>query len=131
MNEEKWVDVKGFEDSYQVSSCGRVRSKDRYVEMKNGGKRFCRGVVMTNVFDGLKYYKVMLTDSEKKKNTNRIHRLMAENFLDNPNGYTHVNFINNDPTDLRLENLKWVAGEESNAKGARIGNKSELRKGNK
>lgn len=36
-----------------------------------------------------------------------VHRLMAEAFLPNPEGYPVVRHLNDDPRDNRLENLAW------------------------
>lgn len=33
---EEWKDILGYEDFYQVSNLGRIRSKDRKVILKNG-----------------------------------------------------------------------------------------------
>lgn len=36
-----------------------------------------------------------------------IHRLVAENFIDNPNNYKIINHIDNNPSNNRVENLEW------------------------
>ena len=36
-----------------------------------------------------------------------IHRLVAEAFIDNPEGYLEVDHINKDRKDNRVENLRW------------------------
>lgn len=34
---EQWKDIKGFEDFYQISNYGRIRSKDRIVKANKNG----------------------------------------------------------------------------------------------
>ena len=60
------------------------------------------------------YSKVCFWDKNKKKRLNRfIHRLVAINFIDNPNNYKYVNHINGDKTDNRVENLEWCSAKHN------------------
>ena len=40
-----------------------------------------------------------------------VHRLVAQHFIPNPNGYKIVLFQNLDLTDLKATNLMWHSGE--------------------
>lgn len=43
----------------------------------------------------------------------KIHRLLAEHFIPNPDNKPFVDHINRDKFDYRLENLRWVSFQEN------------------
>jgi hypothetical protein len=42
-----------------------------------------------------------------------VHRLVAENFLPNPDNKEEIDHINRNKLDNRVENLRWVTHEEN------------------
>jgi hypothetical protein len=48
-----------------------------------------------------------------KKTSERVHRLVAQAFIPNPNNLLYVDHINRVPTDNRIENLRWVSAMEN------------------
>jgi len=110
---EIWKDVLEFEGYYQVSNLGRVRSIDRKVITSNNRTYFCPSVMLTPKIGRTGYYEVVLTKHDGKRYCKRIHRLVAEAFLENFNNYPFINHINENKLDNRVENLEWCTAKQN------------------
>ena len=86
--------------NYEVSTDGQVRNKKT-------------GQVLKTSPNGGGYLSVRLR-KEGKGHTKRIHRLVGEAFLPNPDGKPMIDHINRDRMDNRLENLRWATSSENN-----------------
>ena len=109
---ENWKDIKEFEEYYEISDLGRVRSKTRYI--KNGnGQRICRGRVLKPRNNSAGYLSVSLHDATTGRAIHKyVHSLVAETFLGKPAGMT-VDHKNRDPGDNRVMNLEVVSQSEN------------------
>ena len=94
-----WKDVKDFEGRYQVSDEGDIRRVTKY-KTRLLKKR-----------DG-KYYTIDLCIDGQKKSCS-VHRIVAETFLEKPDGATEVNHKDGDKHNNRVENLEWVTQKEN------------------
>lgn len=114
--EEIWKSVKGYDGFYEVSNQGRVRSVDRFVmQVLNGVQTKCsyKSRMLRFTIDKAGYPMVTLSALGKIK-TFRIHRLVADVFIENPESKKTVNHINAIKTDNRIENLEWATQLENN-----------------
>ena len=121
--EEVWKKVVGFEGLYEVSSMGRVRCIGRYVEKLNHGTKVNayytpRILEQRYVPEG---YLLVSLNSGKNQQSFRVHRLVAQAFIPNPDSKPFINHINGHPDDNRLENLEWCTPSENMIHAIRTG----------
>lgn len=110
--EEIWKDIKDYAGLYQVSNFGRVKSLGSIVKCRNGGLRKVKGRILKHALDRDGYCIVILY-KDTKPVCKKIHRLVTEAFLDNPNNYPQVNHINCIKTDNNVSNLEWCTISEN------------------
>lgn len=91
---ETWKKIPNY-DIYFVSNKGRVKS------VRNGKETY---IFQSKNDRGYLY--VSLYKNNIRKNY-RVHRLVAEAFLPNPNHFLEVNHIDEIKTNNHVENLEW------------------------
>lgn len=108
-----WIDTNG--DVYTLITNGTGKPSKKLIKKQ----------VYINKRTGYKYIGIKYKDMYKTK---RLHRLVAETFIDNPNNYPYVGHKNNIKTDNRVENLYWTTPNE-NTKKAYIDGLAKNKKG--
>lgn len=92
---EQWKPIEGTDGKYEVSNLGRVCTN---------GKR--PGVLtLTKQKSGYRYAMIQLSNG-KQKNC-RVHRLVAEHFLPNPDNMKEVNHKDGNKDNNHVSNLEW------------------------
>lgn len=92
--------IKGY-DKYSIDEYGVIKniSRDYVLQPRNSG------------FGG--YMTLSLINNEGKRKTKFIHRLVAENFIDNKNNLPIVNHIDGNKFNNHVSNLEWVTVAEN------------------
>lgn len=120
--DEEWRPALGWEGYYEVSSYGRVRSLDRYVEYESRYGTVCMSLKgkMLNPHVSKGYPFVRLSNSERRRMVG-LHVLVCEAFLGSrPTGCDAAHNDGN-PLNPRLDNLRWATRQENMADCARHG----------
>lgn len=107
--------ITGFEN-YLISDEGFIispRTGDRMKLCKNN-----KGYYRVHLYKDKKYHHFLL------------HRLVAIEFLPNPENKREVNHINGDKDDCRLCNLEWCTRQENNNHAAKAGLAPQLMRNN-
>ena len=102
---EEWRPVKDYEGLYEVSSLGRVKS------LWLGKERILKLVANTNGYLRVQLYK------DGKQQMKKVHRLVAEAFLENPLGLPQVNHLDEVKTNNAVSNLEWCDCKYNNNYG--------------
>jgi len=117
---ELWRDIEGFDGKYQVSNQGRVRSRQkgewRLLQQGHGEGRYAQVVLSIN----------------GKRYTRRVHRLVAEAFVQNPNHLPQIDHRDGNCLNNYADNLRYTRpidnARNPNTIGHLRGSRSEQRK---
>jgi hypothetical protein len=111
--------VIGWEGYYEVDEGGDVFSMPRVTHRSDGtiqtwGERPMRSHI------GNSGYLLVRLSRPGKRVMARIHRLVAEAFIPNPENKPEVNHKNGERWDPRVENLEWVTSSENHIHAVRV-----------
>lgn len=95
---ESWRELSFTNGQYSISNLGRVKNNTNEYIFK------CQN-------NGRGYLKAQFCCIDKK--SKYVHRLVAEYFIPNPNGYLEVNHIDGDKLNNVSDNLEWCSRSQN------------------
>ena len=110
--DEVWKAIKGYEGRYEVSTLGRVR-RLHHIKYDRLGRPYdvCEKLLDFRID---RYYAVSIEGK-----IFRVHRLVAQTFIPNPNNLPEVNHKDENKLNNSVENLEWCTHQYNNAYGTK------------
>lgn len=109
-----WKDVVGYESIYEVSNTGTVRTKEGKTTFteRHGIRTWKQRNLKNKTPKGREVRVTLWKDGESKDFL--VHRLVAEAFIPKVKDKYHINHIDGNPKNNRVENLEWCDYKENN-----------------
>lgn len=99
--EEIWKEIEGFEN-YRVSTLGRVKNNKNEILKQHKTKK--TGYVFVNLY------------KDGKNHIKTVHRLVAMEFISNPDNLSDVDHIDNNKENNNVYNLQWLSHKDNQNK---------------
>lgn len=111
--EEIWLPCPDFEDHYEVSNLGRLKSKSVFIPHEGTWNQDMGGYIKKVKIHNQQVNRYGYLHAKLCKygkcNHRTVHRLVAKVFIPNPNNLTQVNHIDGNKMNNRVDNLEWVS----------------------
>ena len=109
---EIWRDIDGYKGLYQVSSWDRVRRVKELLDYHTYIVDY-QETILYPERTKKGYLRVDLYDADGIRKHYKVHRLVANAFIPNPDGKPQVNHKDGNKANNSVTNLEWVTDKEN------------------
>ena len=103
--EEIFKEIEGYEGLYLISNLGRVKSLSK--KIWNGKGYYNRNEINIKPAKDKDGYLYVQLSKDNIQKPYKVHRLVAQAFIENPNNLPQVNHKDEDKTNNHVTNLEW------------------------
>lgn len=107
---EIWIPIKNYENSYEISNKGKIRSLDRVIIRSDARTSRRKGGVLKPCKVKCGYFMIQLG----RRNYYYLYRLIAMHFVSKKEDQNFVNHLDGNKLNNDLNNLEWCTQAENN-----------------
>lgn len=108
VKDETFVDIKDYNGRYKIGNKGTVIGVSRSKDNRYKNKQW-----ILKQYENNNGYMYVTLQKDKKRKTIKVHRLVAEHFIENINNYPCVNHIDSNRKNNNVENLEWCTHSQN------------------
>ena len=116
IKDEEFVDIKNYDGRYKIGNKGTVIGVSRSKDNRYNNKQW-----ILKQYEDKNGYMYVTLQKDKKRKTIKVHRLVAQTFLENPNNFPQVNHIDGNKKNNNENNLEWCTAKHNMNEAVRIG----------
>lgn len=106
--DEIWKDIQGYEGLYQISNYGRIKGLSKISKWNN--RVWKEKILKQRV---VKQYKQIFLYKDGIGKEYKVHRLVAQAFLPNPDNLPQVNHKDGNKLNNNVSNLEWISARDN------------------